>query len=99
MQTISRSFAIMTAILTILVLFNSVWAADLQVVDINTASAQELTRLKGVGPAYAAKIVAYREANGPFATSEDIMRVPGIGAKTFELNKDFIVAGKKTAKQ
>jgi competence protein ComEA len=99
MQTISRSFAIMTAILTILVLFNSVWAADLQVVDINTASAQELTRLKGVGPAYAAKIVAYREANGPFATSEDIMRVPGIGAKTFELNKDLIVAGKKTAKQ
>ncbi|MFO7688447.1 MAG: ComEA family DNA-binding protein [Desulfobacterales bacterium] len=99
MQTINRSFAIMTAILTIFVLFSSVWAAEPQQIDINTASVQELTQLKGVGPAYAAKIVAYREANGPFAKSEDILQVPGIGVKTFEVNKDRIVAGKKVATQ
>jgi competence protein ComEA len=99
MQTINRSFAIMIAILTIFVLFSSVWAAEPQQIDINTASVQELTQLKGVGPAYAAKIVAYREANGPFAKSEDILQVPGIGVKTFEVNKDRIVAGKKVATQ
>ena len=99
MQTISRSFAIMTAILTLFVLFSSVWAAEPQQVNINAATVQELSQLKGVGPAYAAKIVAYREANGPFAKSEDIMQVPGIGTKTFEVNKDRIMVDKKTAKQ
>jgi competence protein ComEA len=99
MKTINRSFAIMTAVLAIFVLFSSVWAADLQPVNINTATVQELSQLKGVGPAYAAKIVAYREANGPFAKSEDIMQVPGIGTKTFEVNKDRIMVDKKTAKQ
>jgi competence protein ComEA len=99
MQTISRSFAIMTAVLTIFVLFNSVWAAEPQQININTASAQELSQLKGVGPAYAAKIVSYREANGPFAKSEDIVQVPGIGTKTFEVNKNRIMVDKKTAKQ
>ena len=99
MKTISRSFAIMTAVLTIFVLFSSVWAAESQQVNINTATVQELSQLKGVGPAYAAKIVAYRESNGPFAKSEDIMQVPGIGTKTFEVNKDRIMVDKKTAKQ
>ena len=99
MKTINRSFAIMTAVLTIFVLFSSVWAAETQQVNINTATVQELSQLKGVGPAYAAKIVAYREANGPFAKSEDIMQVPGIGTKTFEVNKDRIRVDKKTAKQ
>ena len=99
MQTISRSFAIMTAILTLFVLFSSVWAAEPQQVNINAATVQELSQLKGVGPAYAAKIVAYREANGPFAKSEDIMQVPGIGTKTFEANKGRIMVDKKTAKQ
>jgi competence protein ComEA len=99
MKTINRSFAIMTAVLTIFVLFSSVWAAETQQVNINTATVQELSQLKGVGPAYAAKIVAYREANGPFEKSEDIMQVPGIGTKTFEVNKDRIMVDKKTAKQ
>ncbi len=99
MQTISRSFAIMTAILTICVLFSSVWAAEPQQVNINTATVQELSQLKGIGPAYAAKIVAYREAHGLFAKSEDIVQVPGIGVKTFEMNKDRIVVNKKIATQ
>ncbi len=99
MQTISRSFAIMTAILTICVLFSSVWAAEPQQININTATVQELSQLKGVGPAYAAKIIAYREANGPFAKSEDIVQVPGIGTKTFEMNRTSISVGKKVATQ
>ena len=60
-------------------------------VNINTASAEELTQLKGIGPGHAARIVEYREKNGPFETPEDLIKVPGVGQKTFENNKDFIL--------
>lgn len=47
--------------------------------DINTASAQELEQLDGVGPATAAKIVAYREQNGGFRSIDELDEVSGIG--------------------
>lgn len=62
-------------------------------VDLNTATAEELDALPGVGPSTAAKIVSDREANGPFATPEDLMRVPGIGAKKFDALKDLVTCG------
>ena len=62
-------------------------------VDINTATIEELTQLKGIGPSHAAKIIAFREKNGPFKIPEDLVQVPGIGLKTFEKNKDMIVVG------
>jgi competence protein ComEA len=60
-------------------------------VNINEASVDELTQLKNIGQAYAERIVQYREENGPFEKPEDIMKVKGIGAKTWELNKARIV--------
>ncbi len=66
-------------------------AADEAVkVNINTATADELAQLQRVGPAYAARIVEYREQNGPFQKPEDIMKVRGIGPKTWEANKDCL---------
>ncbi len=59
-------------------------------ININTATADELAQLKRVGPAYAARIVEYREQNGPFQKPEDIMKVRGIGPKTWEANKDCL---------
>lgn len=53
-------------------------------VHINTASAEELCALKGVGPKLAEKIIAFREASGPFRTPEDLQKVPGIGKKKSE---------------
>lgn len=53
------------------------------IVNINTATAAELTALPGVGDATAAEIVRDREANGAFASVEDLMRVSGIGEKKF----------------
>ena len=53
-------------------------------VNINRASVEELDALPGVGPATAQAIVDEREANGPFASVEDIQRVTGIGEKKFE---------------
>ena len=50
-------------------------------VNLNTATEEELTSLPGIGEATAAKIVADRAANGPFSAVEDLMRVSGIGEK------------------
>lgn len=58
-------------------------------VDINTADAELLAeRIVGVGDKIAAKIVQYREANGPFQTVEDLQNVNGIGPGTLEKNRD-----------
>lgn len=62
-------------------------------VDINTASVAEMDELPGVGPSTAQKIVDDRETNGPFSTPEDLMRVPGIGAKKFDALKDLVTCG------
>jgi competence protein ComEA len=62
-------------------------------IDINTASAAELMVLDGIGKVYAERIVEYRNANGPFKTAEDIMKVNGIGKAIWEKNKDKITVG------
>lgn len=59
-------------------------------VNINTADEPTLETLPRVGPAMAARIIAWREANGNFATIEDLMSVTGIGDKTFEGLKDLV---------
>lgn len=48
-------------------------------VNLNRASAGQLEQLPGVGPVLAQRIVADREANGPFASLDDLGRVPGVG--------------------
>lgn len=58
--------------------------------DLNRASAADLVALPGIGPATAEKIVAEREKNGPFATVEDLLRVPGIGEKKLEALKEYV---------
>lgn len=52
-------------------------------VNINTASAQQLTELPGIGPSKAAAIVAYRDEKGIFSSIEDIKNVSGIGDATY----------------
>jgi len=64
-----------------------------ELIDINTASAPELEELPGIGPTTAQKIIDYREQNGPFVTTEDIINVSGIGPGTYERIKDLITVG------
>lgn len=64
-----------------------------ELININTASIDELDKLPGIGQTTAAKIIEYRTANGPFATIEDIINVSGIGIATYEEIKDLITVG------
>jgi len=59
-------------------------------VNINTADEPTLETLPRVGPAMAARILAWRAANGRFTAIEDLMSVSGIGEKTFEGLKDLV---------
>ena len=58
------------------------------VVNLNTATAEQLEALPGVGPKTAARIIEYRQKNSGFKKIEDLMNVRGIGEKTFLKMKD-----------
>jgi comEA protein len=67
-------------------------------VNINTASAAELELLPGIGPAIAQRIVDYRKEH-PFKERNQIMRVKGVGQKTFAKIKDYLtLEGETTLK-
>ncbi len=66
-------------------------------VDINTAGVEELITLPGIGPGLAQRIIADREANGPFRETEEITRVFGIGDTRYQALKDLITAGRGEA--
>ena len=64
--------------------------SEKSVVNINTATKEELMRLNGVGEKKAETIIEYREENGLFNKKEDLMNIPGIGQKTFENLQEHI---------
>lgn len=68
-------------------------------VNINTASAQELKALPGIGPSKAEAIVEYRKANGSFKAVEDLKKVKGIGEGIFNRLKAEATVGPAKAPQ
>ncbi|MEK6728971.1 MAG: Tex family protein [Planctomycetota bacterium] len=59
-------------------------------VEVNTASRQLLTYVSGLGPQLAGNIVKYRDENGPFASREELRKVPRLGPKAFEQAAGFL---------
>ncbi|PRP90534.1 ComE operon protein 1 [Enhygromyxa salina] len=64
-------------------------------ININTASAAELELLPGIGPSIAARIVSYRK-DRPFKQRNNIMRIRGVGQKTFAKIKDYLIVEGQT---
>ena len=59
-------------------------------VDLNTASVPLLTRVSGLSPTTAKSVVRWREANGAFVNRQQLLKVTGLGAKTFEQSAGFL---------
>ena len=64
-------------------------------VNVNTASAEELETLTGIGPSLAEEIVKEREENGAFASLEDLLRVKGIGESKLEEFRYEVTTGEE----
>ena len=62
-------------------------------INVNAADAATLCALPGIGPVFAARIVAYREAHGPFEKAEDLTAVAGIGPRTVDRLRPHITCG------
>lgn len=96
MSNLKRTLVLMTVIGFVLG-FSGIVSAEnpvgVEKININTASVEELTQLKGVGEKIAASIVAYRTANGPFKTVQDLDLVKGIGPKILADNAAILTVG------
>lgn len=90
-----KSYLRLVVVITVILFFAGLAQAEESgKIDINRATVEELTQIKGIGEAYAKRIVEYRDENGDFEKKEDIMQVKGIGAKRYETIKDSISVGK-----
>ena len=67
-------------------------------ININTAEAEQLTMLPGIGEKTAGLIVEYRTKNGNFKTIDDLTNVKGIGTKTLEKIRMYLILTGKTAR-
>src|SRR5438046_8116607 len=86
----------MKRLLLALVLFFA-WTLAFAAININTATKEQLDALPGIGPVKAQAIIDYRNANGPFKTPDDIMKVKGIKEGEFAKIKDQIAVSGATA--
>jgi competence protein ComEA len=71
-------------------------AAASGVVNVNSASSEQLQLLPSVGPALAGRILEFREANGPFASVEELVAVKGIGEKSLDRLRPYVTTKGET---
>ena len=62
-------------------------------ININTATAQQLEALPGIGPTYAQRIIDYRNAHGPYSSPSQLLNISGIGEKRLSAIWDYITIG------
>ena len=87
----------MKRLLLVFAMWFAISGVALAVVNINTATKEELTSLKGVGDKRAKEIIDYRTKNGPFKTVDDLEKVPGIGPGIMKQIRSELTTSGKTA--
>src|SRR5437016_12916231 len=87
----------MKKLLLILVMWFAIYGVAIAAVNINTATKEELTSLKGIGEKRAQEIINYRTKNGPFKSVDDLEKVPGIGPGIMkQIRSEVTTTGKTT---
>jgi competence protein ComEA len=89
MKTSLRSAAVLAALL--IVGWSAAVGAAEGKVNINTATAEQLSLLPRVGPSVAERIIQFRDENGSFKKPEDLLLVSGIGDRTFDQIRPYVV--------
>jgi competence protein ComEA len=85
----------MKKLLVALVMWFAIYGVAIAAVNINTATKEELTSLKGIGEKRAQDIIDYRTKNGPFKSVDDLEKVPGIGPGTMkQIRPELTTTGK-----
>src|SRR5215475_14571541 len=85
----------MKKLLLVWVIWFGIYGVAIAAVNINTATKEELTSLKGIGEKRAQDIIDYRTKNGPFKSVDDLQKVPGIGPGTMkQIRSDLTTTGK-----
>lgn len=92
MMPCKRFLAVFVALMIFSACLAPVWGQEIERININEASAQELAKLQKVGPRQAVSIIEHRQKYGPFKLTEELMDVPGIGPFTYDRIKDQIIA-------
>ena len=92
MMHYKQFIAVFSAVFVIFAFIGPVWGQDVERININEASAQELAKLQEVGPKYAVRIIEHRQKYGPFKLTEELMEIQGIGLGTYDKIKDQIIA-------
>lgn len=91
MTVTKRMMVLFVALAMVIAFCGAIQAENTGKINLNKATVEELSQLKGIGMKYAERIVQYRDKNGPFKNIEDLLNVQGIGPKTLEKNKDRII--------
>jgi competence protein ComEA len=68
--------------------------ADARPVDINTAGSTELESVPGIGKSLAQRILTFREKNGAFGSVDDLLKVQGIGEKSLQKLRPYLIVAK-----
>lgn len=91
-----RTTRIAVLVLTLIAVTGALYAAPAGVVNVNTASVDQLQLLPRVGPTVAARIVEHREQHGAFQAPEDLLLVRGIGEATLERLEPYVTLSGET---
>ena len=92
-QLSRSSFMLSLLALMLVVSFSGTAFANEGKVDLNATTTKELQQLPGIGKGLAKRIVEYRTTNGPFKSVEEVVKVKGIGKKTFAKMKERLMIG------
>ena len=93
---VSRSLGAVLSMALLLAIAQAA-VAETKQINVNTATAEELTSLQGIGKVKSQAIVEYREKNGPFKTVDQLKEVSGIGDKMLEQLRPYVTVGAEPA--